>query len=69
MLTAHEKAALLRQIEKLWEFTDLQPCETRCLDCTKFVDGFCRHWQDWIPIEAQPQGCAEWEFNPDSAPF
>jgi len=36
--------------------------EPRCIECDHFDSGFCKKWQDTIPVEAWKDGCDHWEL-------
>lgn len=62
LMTPHEKAQLMRLIEKL-------PTTTKCTDCINYDCGACKLADEMIPKDVLPVGCEQWEFSPDSIPF
>lgn len=62
LLTPHEKAELIRLIDKL-------PVATMCQDCKGFEGGYCAKAEAMIPQDVLESGCELWEFNSDSPPF
>jgi hypothetical protein len=46
------------------------PVQTPCQNCTFFEEsGNCKKWQSAVPVEAQPEGCENFFYNTNSAPF
>lgn len=62
ILTPHEKAQLLRLMEKL-------PTTTKCTDCRNYDAGYCQLAAEKIPDDVLATGCEVWEFDPNSIPF
>lgn len=62
MMTPHEKAQLIKLIEKI-------PTTTRCADCLHYDGGFCKTAETMIPDDVRESGCELWEFDPTSPPF
>ena len=62
MMTPHEKAALLKLIEKI-------PTTTPCNACVNWDAGNCQLCNEKIPDDVKDIGCENWKFHPDSPPF
>ena len=62
VMTPHEKAELLRLIEKI-------PTLRVCPDCVSFDMGFCNKFNEPIPSEWLDKGCDEYIFDKNSPPF
>ncbi len=62
LLTPHEKAELIRLIDKM-------QTTTQCPDCKRFQNGYCTSAEAIIPADVMDTGCELWEFDPVSAPF
>ncbi len=62
ILTPHDKAQLIRLIEKM-------PTTTKCTDCRNYSCGSCQLADEIIPQDVLPVGCEQWEFDPNSIPF
>lgn len=62
LMSPHEKAQLLRLIEKL-------PTTTKCFDCQYWQNSACALAGAAPPPEVLETGCEQWVFNPQSPPF
>lgn len=69
MMNPHQRANTIAVLQQAIRIAEQMQTTTECKDCVQFDNGYCKHWQDNVPKEAQKNGCGSFLFNPDSAPF
>ena len=69
MMSPHDKSSLLHSLEKIKSFVEKLPIHTDCFSCFHLKEGICELCDETPPKEILLNGCKEYQFNPDSAPF
>lgn len=57
--TAKQRA--IETLNRALAIVNALPATTPCSGCGQFEDGFCHHWKAKVPVDAQADGCEQWE--------
>jgi hypothetical protein len=59
-----EKTFVINRMQSALDALRLLPDLTPCKDCVHFLAGYCEKWQAEVPVDAQPDGCEDWDHMP-----
>lgn len=59
----------MENLQNLLVYLESIPVKTPCGACTQYEQGHCKKWDMDVPSEAREEGCADFDFNPQAAPF
>ena len=64
--TKWERLGLIQAARQTLKHLEALPVLTPCAGCAEFLSGYCRRWQDTVPIERREAGCDQFA---DEIPF